>query len=172
MFPFANMEIRFVLNGHDHFVPLSDIQTTAVIGILGLQGSGDGSALRFSVELRRRFRDGLLEDAQSDEPDGLEEISVMNLEDKIKSWRENGVVHIDTRFNPEVQDMLSIIMAAKNRVWNKLETPVFDISLSQEQVDFLISACRESIRCGGEGAEADGLALLLIFEMSRRGRHI
>lgn len=210
MFPFANMEIHFVLNGHDHVVPLSDIQTTAVIGILGLQGSGDGSALRFSVELRRRFRDGLLEDAQSDEPDGLEEISVMNLEDKIRSWRENGVVHIDTRFNPEVQDMLSIIMAANhvdcavaaasaineknsraieetgwsviavhqwghaepNRVWNKLETPVFDISLSQEQVDFLISACRESIRCGGEGAEADGLALLLIFEMSRRGRHI
>lgn len=210
MFPFANMEIRFVLNGHDHVVPLSDIQTTAVIGILGLQGRGDGSALRFSEELRRRFRDGLLEDAQSDEPDGLEEISVMNLEDKIRSWRENGVVHIDTRFNPEVQDMLSIIMAANhvdcavaaasainekncraieetgwsviavrqwghaepNRVWNKLETPVFDIFLSQEQVDFLISACRESIRCGGEGAEADGLALLLIFEMSRRGRHI
>lgn len=194
MFPFANMEIRFVLNGHDHVVPLSDIQTTAVIGILGLQGSGDG----------------LLEDAQSDEPDGLEEISVMNLEDKIRSWRENGVVHIDTRFNPEVQDMLSIIMAANhvdcavaaasainekncraieetgwsviavhqwghaepNRVWNKLGTPVFDIFLSQEQVGFLISACRESIRCGGEGAEADGLALLLIFEMSRRGRHI
>ena len=114
MFPFANMEIRFVLNGHDHVVPLSDIQTTAVIGILGLQGSGDGSALRFSEELRRRFRDGLLEDAQSDEPDGLEEISVMNLEDKIRSWRENGVVHIDTRFNPEVQDMLSIIMAANH----------------------------------------------------------
>lgn len=47
MFPFANMEIRFVLNGHDHVVPLSDIQTTAVIGILGLQGSGRRQRVAF-----------------------------------------------------------------------------------------------------------------------------
>lgn len=210
MFPFENMEIRFVLNGHTHIVPLSDVQAATVIGILGLQGSDDGSAVRFSAAAQRWFRNELAEDAQSDEPDALEEKIALDLELKIEHWRKTGIVRLDTRFNPEVQDMLGIIMAANhvsceeaavsainndncraigktgwsviavsqwghaepNRVWNKLEIPVFDISLSHEQVNLLISACRESIRCGGAGTEANGLALFLIFEMSRRGYHI
>ena len=59
-----------------------------------------------------------------------------------------------------------------HREWNKLENPVFEMPVTEEQVDLMAEVLRYSIEDTKHPFAVDALALFLVFEMQHRGYHI
>lgn len=59
-----------------------------------------------------------------------------------------------------------------SREWNKLRAPVFEMPVTDEQVDLMAEVLRYNIEDTKRPLAVDALALFLVFEMRKRGYHI